>query len=635
MRERRRFLLVWAVVLGAGGIAVATLGRYGAHVVAFGLLYAALATSWSWLRAAGLFSFGQAAFFGTGALTQAWLVAAGRASPWLALCASAAAGALAAVPLIPGLRLSPPSFGLATLAYAVLLKALASNVPAFGMEGFLLPATPGFDGPAAPVVVMLAVLGSRPRPRLRGVSRPAERPRRRRPSPVARDDAQPGHRPRRGALAPADRERGDDRGGGRSLRPPRRERRDRPSSSRRPSPSCRWSWECSEALSTRLADWSERSLFTRSTSFSSGPPFRTRTRWPMASSCAACFCSGPRDSSEPGRRGFPLGAARGRSLTDPSPWPFASLTVRRNGTTVLRDVSFAVEPGQILRVLGPNGAGKTSLLLAIAGRLPAARGAILLGGIPSPRGAAARARRGLGRTFQAPRPFPEWTVRENVASRRSAGEPPAEVDELLQELDLSALSDRPAGQLSVGEGKRLELARVLALEPARPAPRRAPGRAQPGRPPSAFPALIERRAPRGRSRRLGRAWPGRRRPGEPAPRPRGRADPFPRVASDWEAGARGAVVTARLVARELTGGYPGGDRLFGRRLFGGVRGDPDGPGRQRLRKIRAARDSAGPSGAPRRHDPSRWRARAGPRAGSPRCTRDESRLRPAPALRGT
>jgi ABC-type branched-subunit amino acid transport system ATPase component len=142
------------------------------------------------------------------------------------------------------------------------------------------------------------------------------------------------------------------------------------------------------------------------------------------------------------------------------------LTVRRNGTTVLRDISFAVEPGQILRVLGPNGAGKTSLLLAIAGRLPAVRGAVLLGGIMSPRGAAERARRGLGRTFQAPRPFSEWTVRENVALAAERGRAPGEVEGLLEELDLSDLSGRPAGQLSVGEGKRLELARVLALEPA-------------------------------------------------------------------------------------------------------------------------------------------------------------------------
>jgi ABC-type branched-subunit amino acid transport system ATPase component len=72
----------------------------------------------------------------------------------------------------------------------------------------------------------------------------------------------------------------------------------------------------------------------------------------------------------------------------------------------------------------------------------------------------------MGRTFQAPRPFPEWTVRENVALAAERRGAPVDVEKLLQELDLSALSGRPAGQLSVGEGKRLELARVLALEPA-------------------------------------------------------------------------------------------------------------------------------------------------------------------------
>jgi len=97
MGERRLFLLLWAVILGGCGIAVATLGRYGLNVVAFGLLYGALATGWSWLRATGLFSFGHAAFFGVGALTQAWLVSTERGSPWLALVASASAGALAAL----------------------------------------------------------------------------------------------------------------------------------------------------------------------------------------------------------------------------------------------------------------------------------------------------------------------------------------------------------------------------------------------------------------------------------------------------------------------------------------------------------------------------------------------------------
>jgi urea transport system ATP-binding protein len=72
----------------------------------------------------------------------------------------------------------------------------------------------------------------------------------------------------------------------------------------------------------------------------------------------------------------------------------------------------------------------------------------------------------VARSFQAPRPFPEWTVRENVALAAERAGTPGDVDQLLAELQLTPLRDRPAGQLSVGEGKRLELARVLAAKPA-------------------------------------------------------------------------------------------------------------------------------------------------------------------------
>ena len=56
MRELRLFVLFWAVVLGAAGIAAAALGRYGVNVMALGFLYAALATNWNWMRSTGLFS---------------------------------------------------------------------------------------------------------------------------------------------------------------------------------------------------------------------------------------------------------------------------------------------------------------------------------------------------------------------------------------------------------------------------------------------------------------------------------------------------------------------------------------------------------------------------------------------------
>jgi len=142
------------------------------------------------------------------------------------------------------------------------------------------------------------------------------------------------------------------------------------------------------------------------------------------------------------------------------------LTVRRNGSTVLEQVSLNVASGQILRVAGSNGAGKSSLLLALAGALPVHGGFVRFGGSAVPRSVADWARIGVARTFQAPQPFPEWTVRENVAIAAERAGAAGEVDSILEDLHLATLRDRRADQLSVGEGKRLELARALALRPA-------------------------------------------------------------------------------------------------------------------------------------------------------------------------
>jgi ABC-type branched-subunit amino acid transport system ATPase component/ABC-type branched-subunit amino acid transport system permease subunit len=465
MRELRYFFVLWAVVLGAGGIAVAALPRYGANVVAFGFLYAGLATSWNWMRATGLFSLGQAAFFGAGALTQAWLVTTGGISPWLALPASAVAGALAALPLIPALRLGPASFALATLAYAVLLRGLAGNVPAFGMEGFLLPAQPGFDGAAAPVVATLAgvaLFGSvgyetflgRPSGRAATAIRQAPE------TSFALGLDMIGERWRPLTLSAA-------------------------------------ATALAGALYAHLVGSVETTVVFSST-FSVlplvlgmlggalhplGGILGTLALYPLDElifrpallqahtlaygiALVGLLLLKPEGLLRARVPRIPASSALRRVPHDPFAVAVVGLTARRGRTTVLRDVGFAVEPGQILRVSGPNGAGKTSLLLAIAGRLPVAEGALLFGGARPPRGAAARARRGLARTFQAPRPFRDWTVRENVAIAAERAGALDEVDSLVEELGLTALEDRPAGQLSVGEGKRLELARALAARPA-------------------------------------------------------------------------------------------------------------------------------------------------------------------------
>jgi ABC-type branched-subunit amino acid transport system ATPase component/ABC-type branched-subunit amino acid transport system permease subunit len=462
---RPRFFFLWAVVLSAGGIGVAALPRYGVNVVAFGLLYAALATGWSWMRAAGLFSFGQAAFFGAGALTQAWLVTTAPISPWLALGVSAAVGALVALPLTPALRLGPASFGLATLTYAMLLRGLAGNVPAFGMEGFLLPATSGFDGAAPSVVATLAGLALALSLGYREfLGRPS------------------------GRAATAIRQApettlslGIDLVGER----------------RRPLIISAAATALAGALYAHLVGSVETNVVFSPT-FSVLPlvlgmlggalhplggvlgtlalypldELILRPVLPQAHTLAyglallGLLVARPEGLLRARIPTIPASAFLRRVPHDPFALAVRHLTVRRNGTAVLTGVDFAVEPGRILRVVGPNGAGKTSLLLAIAGRLPAAEGVIFFGDAPAPRGALARARRGLARTFQAPKPFGEWTVRENVAIAAERADNLAGVDRLLEELQLTAIKDRPAGQLSVGEGKRLEIARALASKPA-------------------------------------------------------------------------------------------------------------------------------------------------------------------------
>jgi ABC-2 type transport system ATP-binding protein len=122
------------------------------------------------------------------------------------------------------------------------------------------------------------------------------------------------------------------------------------------------------------------------------------------------------------------------------------LSARRGGRAVLADVSFTARPGEILGVIGPNGAGKTTLLECVAGLLPYDGGDVR--GEPM---------------FYVPdaiRPWPEQTVRWTIdLQARMFGVR----DVPIAELDLTGLLDAPAGTLSKGETKRLDLALGLAV----------------------------------------------------------------------------------------------------------------------------------------------------------------------------
>jgi branched-chain amino acid transport system ATP-binding protein len=152
----------------------------------------------------------------------------------------------------------------------------------------------------------------------------------------------------------------------------------------------------------------------------------------------------------------------------------------------VRDVSFSVEPGQILGLLGPNGAGKTTLFSVLAGDLEPDKGTIIMdgrsiGGWPPWK----RRKAGIGRTFQVPRAFERLTVQQHLAvsmaaasgrtfsfwrsaAKWSASDAHGVHRQLLSELEAVGLQDlqqREASRLSLGERKRLEIAAVLSQQP--------------------------------------------------------------------------------------------------------------------------------------------------------------------------
>jgi len=135
---------------------------------------------------------------------------------------------------------------------------------------------------------------------------------------------------------------------------------------------------------------------------------------------------------------------------------------------VADDLSYSLEAGEVLGVVGPNGAGKTSMLNLISGNLRPDAGQILLDGEDiTSMPAHARARAGIGRTFQIPRPFSGMTVLENVlvGARGTRGE---RVDSAVESLATTGLLRRAnsmAGSLPLLDRKRLDLARALTMRP--------------------------------------------------------------------------------------------------------------------------------------------------------------------------
>lgn len=150
------------------------------------------------------------------------------------------------------------------------------------------------------------------------------------------------------------------------------------------------------------------------------------------------------------------------------------LTKYFGGLAALKNVSFNVGHGQIFGFIGPNGAGKTTLFSLIAGSLPPSSGKVVSKG-KDVTGMKAHqlVQAGVARTHQVVRPFRSMTVLENIQvalhfgrkAVRGAAEAREMAMDVLEALGVQDKAKVPASVLSLGEQKKLELARALATNP--------------------------------------------------------------------------------------------------------------------------------------------------------------------------
>lgn len=156
----------------------------------------------------------------------------------------------------------------------------------------------------------------------------------------------------------------------------------------------------------------------------------------------------------------------------------SGLGFRVGGLDILQDVDLEVAQGECLGVIGPNGAGKTTLFNLLSGLLKPTAGQVEIGGRNlAGLGPAARARLGLGRTFQSSTLFAALSpldharlaalarsgARRSWWARLGPGDPVQGVAaEAVRAVGLEGLADRPVAALSHGDRRKVELAILLA-----------------------------------------------------------------------------------------------------------------------------------------------------------------------------
>lgn len=151
-----------------------------------------------------------------------------------------------------------------------------------------------------------------------------------------------------------------------------------------------------------------------------------------------------------------------------------NLSKKFGGFTAVHDVSFDMAPGEILGLIGPNGSGKSTTFSLLAGLLVPTTGSIRFDGQEvAGIGASAICRRGIGRTFQIPRPFNKLTLLENAtlaayyggAERITRGQAEQRAADALRLVDLPTDARATTDGMGAAGLKKLEMARALATQP--------------------------------------------------------------------------------------------------------------------------------------------------------------------------
>jgi branched-chain amino acid transport system ATP-binding protein len=153
---------------------------------------------------------------------------------------------------------------------------------------------------------------------------------------------------------------------------------------------------------------------------------------------------------------------------------FDYVTKSFGGLLAVKNLSFSLNPQEILGLIGPNGAGKTTVFNLVTGMMKPDSGKIMFSDEEISRLAPYQiCRRGIARTFQLVRTFNRLTALENVMAGRAYGRMPAghiqqarsEAEQILELTGLSSKRLHRAASLGLVDRKRLEIARALATRP--------------------------------------------------------------------------------------------------------------------------------------------------------------------------